>query len=36
MKVHKNKLKSLKMDVVSESREGALAAVNYNLTTGRM
>ena len=35
MKVHKKKLKSLKMDVVSESRQGALAAANANLATAK-
>ena len=33
IKVHKKKLKSLKMDAVSESRQGALAAANYTLAT---
>ena len=32
MKVHKKKLRSLKMDAVSESRQGALVAANSNLT----
>ena len=31
MKVHKKKLKSLKTDAVSESRQGALTASNANL-----
>ena len=31
MKVHKKKLKSLKIDAVSESRQGALVAASANL-----
>ena len=33
MKVYKKKLKSLKMDAISESRQGALAVANSNFTT---
>ena len=33
MKVHKKKLKSLKMDAVSESRQGVLAIASANLAT---
>ena len=33
MKLHKKKLKSLKMDAVSESMQGELATVNSKLAT---
>ena len=31
--MHKKKLKNLKMDAVNESRQGALTAANFKLTT---
>ena len=36
MKVHKKKLKSLKMDAVSESRQGPLAAANFVLNVAKV